>query len=51
MKSLTFALRSLMRDLRAGELSVLVAAIVVAVTAITAVNKRFGRVAAFAAAI
>ena len=46
MKTLTFALRSLARDLRAGELSVLVAAIIVAVTAITAVGfftDRVGR--------
>lgn len=46
MSTLAFALRSLMRDLRAGELSVLLAAIVVAVTAITAVGfftDRVGR--------
>ena len=46
MKTLAFALRSLLRDLRAGELTVLVAAIVVAVTAITAVGfftDRVGR--------
>ena len=46
MKTLAFALRSLARDLRAGELSVLVSAIVVAVTAITAVGfftDRVGR--------
>ncbi len=46
MRTLAFALRSLLRDLRAGELSVLVAAIVVAVTAITAVGfftDRVGR--------
>jgi putative ABC transport system permease protein len=46
MRTLGFALRSLARDLRAGELSVLVAAIVVAVTAITAVGfftDRVGR--------
>lgn len=46
MSALGFALRSLARDLRAGELSVLIAAIVVAVTAITAVGfftDRVGR--------
>jgi putative ABC transport system permease protein len=37
MKIIRFALRSFRRDLRAGELSILVAAIVVAVTAMTAV--------------
>ena len=45
MRVLPYALRSLMRDLRAGELSVLVAAIVVAVTAITAVGFFTDRVA------
>ncbi len=46
MKTVVFALRSLARDLRAGELTVLIAAIVVAVTAITAVGfftDRVGR--------
>jgi putative ABC transport system permease protein len=46
MKTLRFALRGLLRDLRAGELTVLLAAIVVAVTAITAVGfftDRVGR--------
>jgi putative ABC transport system permease protein len=46
VRTLAFALRSLGRDLRAGELTVLVAAIIVAVTAITAVGfftDRVGR--------
>lgn len=46
MNAFAFALRALLRDLRAGELSVLVSAIVVAVTAITAVGfftDRVGR--------
>ena len=46
MNTLRFALRGLVRDLRGGELSVLVAAIIVAVTAITAVGfftDRVGR--------
>ena len=38
MKIIRFALRAFRRDLRAGELSILVAAIVVAVTAMTAVG-------------
>ncbi len=45
MKTLAWALRSLARDLRAGELTVLVAAVVVAVTAITAVGFFTDRVA------
>jgi putative ABC transport system permease protein len=45
MRTLAFALRSLLRDLRAGEFSVLIAAIVVAVTAITAVGFFTDRVA------
>jgi len=47
LRTLAFALRGLLRDLRGGELTVLVAAIVVAVTAITAVGfftDRVGRV-------
>jgi putative ABC transport system permease protein len=46
MNTLRFALRGLLRDIRGGELTVLVAAIVVAVTAITAVGfftDRVGR--------
>jgi putative ABC transport system permease protein len=46
MNSLAFATRALIRDLRAGELSVLLLAIVVAVTAMTAVGfftDRVGR--------
>jgi putative ABC transport system permease protein len=46
MNSLAFASRSLVRDLRAGELSVLLLAIIVAVTAMTAVGfftDRVGR--------
>jgi putative ABC transport system permease protein len=46
MSAWPFALRSLLRDLRAGEISVLLAAIVVAVAAITAVGfftDRVGR--------
>lgn len=46
MNLLRFALRALLRDLRTGELTVLLAAIVVAVTAITAVGfftDRVGR--------
>ena len=38
MNSLAFAMKSLARDLRAGELSVLLTSIVVAVTAMTAVG-------------
>lgn len=45
MNVLRFALRSLLRDLRTGELSILLAAIVVAVTAITAVGFFTDRVA------
>jgi putative ABC transport system permease protein len=46
MRTIAFALRSLSRDLRAGELTVLVAAIVLAVMAMTAVGfftERVGR--------
>jgi len=46
MSSLVFALRSLRRDLRAGELTVLLVAIIIAVTAMTAVGfftDRVGR--------
>ncbi len=46
MKGFTFAIRSLARDLRAGELSILLVAIVVAVSAMTAVGfftDRVGR--------
>jgi len=46
MKILRFALRAFRRDLRAGELSILLAAIIVAVTAMTAVGfftDRVGR--------
>lgn len=46
MRTIAFALRSLARDLRAGELTVLVAAIVLAVMAMTAVGfftERVGR--------
>jgi putative ABC transport system permease protein len=43
--AVVFGFRSLLRDLRAGELSVLIAAIVVAVTAITAVGFFTDRVA------
>lgn len=46
MKGFTFAIRSLVRDLRAGELSILLVAIVVAVSAMTAVGfftDRVGR--------
>ncbi len=45
MKSLRFALRSLSRDLRAGELTVLMFAMVVAVTSMTAVGFFTDRVA------
>jgi putative ABC transport system permease protein len=45
MKSLRFALRSLSRDLRAGELTVLLFAMVVAVTSMTAVGFFTDRVA------
>jgi len=45
MKSLQFALRSLSRDLRAGELTVLLFAMVVAVTSMTAVGFFTDRVA------
>ena len=38
MKILGFALRAFRRDLRAGELSILLSAIIVAVTAMTAVG-------------
>ena len=46
MKGFTFAIRALARDLRAGELSILLVAIVVAVSAMTAVGfftERVGR--------
>ncbi len=45
MTSLGFALRSLSRDLKAGELTVLLAAVVVAVTSMTAVGFFTDRVA------
>lgn len=45
MKTVTWALRSLVRDLRAGELTVLMAAIVLAVAAITVVGFFTDRVA------
>ena len=46
MSSWSFAVKSLLRDLRAGELSVLLTAIIVAVAAMTAVGfftDRVGR--------
>ncbi|TFG84177.1 MAG: FtsX-like permease family protein [Chromatiales bacterium] len=46
MKILVFALRAFSRDLRAGELSILVAAVIVAVTAMTAVGFFTDRVGA-----
>ncbi|MBN8281032.1 MAG: ABC transporter permease, partial [Gammaproteobacteria bacterium] len=45
MQALRFAIRAFRRDLRAGELSILLAAIVVAVTAMTAVGFFTDRVA------
>ena len=52
MKGFLFAIRSLLRDLRAGELSILLVAIVVAVSAMTAVGfftDRVGRAIKFQA--
>lgn len=46
MKAVPFALRSFLRDLRAGELSILLASVVVAVTAMTAVGFFTDRVGA-----
>lgn len=45
MKSIRFALRSLLRDMKAGELTVLLAAVIVAVASMTAVGFFTDRVA------
>ena len=45
MNSLRFAVRNILRDLRAGELSVLLVAIILAVTSMTAVGFFTDRVA------